>query len=195
MLKWPPRILIAADVALIIVLTTLLLRTLLVPDIFGYADQRGNYYELATIPGQVRVSHVTGWKLPRPLTWYGPKPPFGTPAFGHQMINDWAIPGWGHQTGSIIAWSNPKPVGVLKRGSTLVKFNTYAISLTVPILVASAWPAWVACSALLARRRGAARRVKGLCANCGYDLRAGGDICPECGRPASPASANGALAT
>ena len=39
------------------------------------------------------------------------------------------------------------------------------------------------------RRRRQARMIRrGLCPNCGYDLRASTDRCPECGRPAPPAN-------
>ena len=59
-----------------------------------------------------------------------------------------------------------------------------------------AFPAWLgtAASGLLAlpwvllRLRARRRRRTGLCARCGYDLRAGHDRCPECGDPVPVAS-------
>lgn len=64
-----------------------------------------------------------------------------------------------------------------------------------PLVVASMTQAhvWVAClafavaPALYVRRRlrEALRPPPGLCAACGYDLRASPDRCPECGSPAS----------
>jgi hypothetical protein len=52
-------------------------------------------------------------------------------------------------------------------------------------LVAGALPAaWVARSTF--RRK---RRAAGLCATCGYDLRASGERCPECGTPTATRAA------
>ena len=51
----------------------------------------------------------------------------------------------------------------------------WAIALvtgTMPLVVGLKWRR---------RRRAAARQLKGLCASCGYDLRATPDRCPECG--------------
>jgi hypothetical protein len=47
----------------------------------------------------------------------------------------------------------------------------------LPILLLSAVPAF----ALLSRLRRRRLETRGLCTNCGYDLRASTDRCPECG--------------
>ena len=64
-----------------------------------------------------------------------------------------------------------------KRLLTLHYWLLIALSLVTPVL-------W-----LHSHLRHVTRLKRGLCANCGYDLRAGTERCPECGRPIAPVSA------
>ena len=66
------------------------------------------------------------------------------------------------------------------------QFNGYVTVVFVPywfvVVCAAILPIlWVRSSR--ARDRRIRRRAAGLCVNCGYDLRASGDKCPECGTP------------
>ena len=57
-------------------------------------------------------------------------------------------------------------------------FSTTIIPLYLPVLLFGVWPAWL----LLPFRRRRKRKKLGLCVQCGYDLRASKDRCPECGQ-------------
>jgi hypothetical protein len=67
------------------------------------------------------------------------------------------------------------------RGTTAWRANGFYGAVEIPwwslIVLFSAWPA----SRWLANRRRRARVGRGQCPDCGYDLRATPDRCPECG--------------
>jgi hypothetical protein len=74
-------------------------------------------------------------------------------------------------------------------GTPFVQVATFYRALEVPwwslVLAFAVWPAaWA-----LARHRSRARRARGLCPHCGYDLRASPGRCPECGTSASAKAA------
>ncbi len=50
------------------------------------------------------------------------------------------------------------------------------------VALTAACPAWVVARAVRTRRR----RERGLCEQCGYDVRSTPDRCPECGTPVKP---------
>ena len=60
--------------------------------------------------------------------------------------------------------------------------SRFRISLLWFVMGPAAWPAYTGLRCILANRRADARWRKGLCVECGYDLRASPDRCPECGR-------------
>src|SRR5206468_2813438 len=62
--------------------------------------------------------------------------------------------------------------GLAERWCTFVGVPSWAVML-LPLLIVGSWAR--------SRARLHRRRRRGWCLNCGYDLRGGGGVCPECG--------------
>ncbi|HEY7089816.1 MAG TPA: hypothetical protein VH518_17090 [Tepidisphaeraceae bacterium] len=101
------------------------------------------------------------------------------------------IEGWQWNTNS-----TANPMGALRYGfifdrgelsasdstSSSIRWRTIGIPFWLLEIFFAIWPSWWL---LRERRRRAALREGGCCKNCGYDLRATPDRCPECGTVAA----------
>ena len=114
---------------------------------------------------------------------------------GHLLLFCWrndpqSQASWGHLTGPIAeaddTWQNIQKSASFR----LLGFGyahsppaglSWPIAIFVPdwfLMIAAGWPAFYMTRSLLSVRR---RRRLGLCLQCGYDLQATPDRCPECG--------------
>jgi hypothetical protein len=155
--------------------TSAWIRSHFTQDVWVKTTAAGRHYELATLPGQFRLTIGDGWINPAPWRWYHGTLPNRLIVLGHRPIYEWywygiAVHGTSGTTYdySTTSWF---------RGT----YKTYAVPFFWPIALTLLLPA---CVAVRSRRfliRQQFRRVRGLCPSCGYDLRATPQRCPECG--------------
>jgi hypothetical protein len=178
------RILLTGCLVLTAVLLAGWLRTHLATDVICWTGSGGRYYEVATIPGQVRVTVARGWPGSEAVRWYRDAGPAGRPVYGHNVIRGpWFAPGF--------AMADRRTrVATGKGTSTVVPYRIYAAALGPMVLLFGAYPWAVTWRKVRDARMRRERWRLGLCTQCGYDLRASGGRCPECGTVAEPRAVN-----
>jgi hypothetical protein len=170
------------------------LRTHLATDVVCWTGAGGRLYEVATIPGQVRVTVARGWPGgTEPVRWYRGvgAGPAGRAVFGHNVIRGpWFAPGFAiADRRTRVATGRPGTArtgtavtaGTAAAATVFVPYRTYAAALGPMVLLCGAYPWAVAWRKVRDKRMRRERVRQGLCAECGYDLRASAGRCPECG--------------
>jgi hypothetical protein len=133
------------------------------------------HYEVVTIPGNVRVTVASATTDPKPLAWdvnpqgddvpiFGQRPIYRTwYYFGIGIKRDtrtWLAPGGGRKTTAYTILSMP--------------FQLLAFIAFLPIT-------WRILTIRHRRKLREVRLANSQCINCGYDIRATPERCPECG--------------
>lgn len=173
----------AAAVILLLALLFVLvwMRTRRTTDIISCGLPGQHYFEIATIPDQIRVTLVS--QFPQAVGWHwfkGGEAPRNWPVFGQGILFSHGVRGVvtsaGYRMLSAPTFGSQGPAPVY------VTYRIVTIPCPLPVtlltlLVAIPW--------LIAHNRQhqiEARAARGLCPDCGYDLRFSADRCPECGR-------------
>jgi hypothetical protein len=84
------------------------------------------------------------------------------------------------------SWKHAEPELEFKRFSMTIAVQHWLVATLFAIA-----PAWAALAATMRWQRRQSRRKKGLCPECGYDVRATPDRCPECGFIATSIATSG----
>jgi hypothetical protein len=145
------------------------------------ADQYARDWSFASAEGRLGV--VSGWWR---HSGYWADPPFGfrarSSAEASQLINtleqSCQAQGGRHFPGIFISPQGTILGSVRTDGPRYV--NDVVISYWLPALALAILPV-IKCRNVRRQRRSKRRRSRGLCPNCGYDVRATSGRCPECG--------------
>jgi hypothetical protein len=92
-----------------------------------------------------------------------------------------------HWRAALLGFRVSRQVLTLRPGEVITA-TSIALPLWFPLVLTAIGPARV----LMRWKRHRSRRKHGCCPDCGYDLRASSDRCPECGAPAIGAKASAA---
>ena len=131
----------------------------------------GTYYAVSLYPGVVAFERSTG-------TIVADTDRQGAPAaWGHSSGFPAALPPPKTAWNRLGFWRWPNAMRIVNKNNELVQHQSWIVPRWL-VLLPLTLPAWAWAFTTLRRRRKAKR---GLCANCGYDLRATPGRCPECG--------------
>lgn len=151
-------------------------------DLITHASGDGRYFEVVTIPAQIRLTWATGWIGQSPWRWRHGKEqlPPALPVLGQRSLSrKWYRFGSGVRT-FVDALPAPWPNSQQARRMT-VRYHIFALPLAVPALLAAIPFAWGILRRGHNKRLRQFRLVNNLCPQCAYDLRASSGRCPECG--------------
>ena len=180
------RLCVALLLALCITSSVMLLRSLYIRDEITWAREGGSMFAFGTSNRNITIARIgPGWPEDRGLQWRSmPSTAWREveqPAWPRSTFNPVYLPsgvrfqrgaGYFMRHGAGNPWMYPIT-------SVSMDLGTLAVVFALPPIVVGL----VALRRWWRRRR---RLAAGLCASCGYDLRATPELCPECGatRPA-----------
>jgi hypothetical protein len=153
-------------------------------DYFSYGSARGRYTLVGSTNGALIVGVAKGWPTDQPLSWVSESPSAATafvPATADSNGSLKRYRGPGVRLARGRGWLATPARPTTDSGEAMVSLTFLVARWWWPCLLAGALPAarifrWVRRNRL--RRL---RRLAGQCVNCGYDLRATPERCPECG--------------
>lgn len=179
LLRAARSILIPISFVLCALTATLWVRSYFVQDVLVRSASGGRHDEIVTIPGQVRITFVSGWTGQRPWTLWRGGTPAGYPVFGQRAIyHRWYPLMFAINDGiGIVPGVDPGSSAWAVR----IAYRTLAVPFALPLALTLWGPAWIVIRARRKSLRGKRWAASGRCARCGYDLRATPARCPECG--------------
>ena len=155
-------------------------------DLIVKTTQQGRHFEIVTLPGAVRFTVAENWVIPgldlsKQWTWESGRIDASYPVYGQrpgrrQWYSFGVVVVRGHQTmlmpifgpRTSFPWVN-------------TPYHLIGIPLQIPAFLFALPMAWYVLRTGHRRRLRDERRSRGLCIECGYDLRASPQRCPECG--------------